>query len=93
MAPPKAANGETVEKDVFYVKDNGVGIPVECHDEIFRMFKRLHASQASEAYGTGAGLAFVKRIVERHGDHICLASAPSEGTTFYFTLPQAPDNS
>lgn len=70
---------------VFYVRDNGIGIPDKHHDAIFRIFKRLHARDKYGG-GTGAGLTIVKKIVERHNGRIRVESAPGEGTTFYFTL-------
>ncbi len=73
------------ETGVFYVKDNGIGIAQEFHEDIFRMFKRLNA-EAEDKKGTGAGLTFVRKIVERHGGRIWLNSALGQGTTFYFTL-------
>ncbi len=70
---------------VFYVRDNGIGIPEAHRESVFRMFKRLHP-QNQFGGGTGVGLAIVKRIVERHGGRIWLESMPGEGTCFYFTL-------
>jgi PAS domain S-box-containing protein len=75
----------TLARNVFYVKDNGLGIAPEFHDDIFRIFKRLQAAGEGEE-GTGVGLTFVKKIVERHGGRIWLESEPGKGTTFYFTL-------
>jgi light-regulated signal transduction histidine kinase (bacteriophytochrome) len=72
-------------KQVFYVKDNGIGIQEEFHNEIFRIFKRLN-QEDEDKKGTGVGLTFVRKIVERHGGRIWLESAPGRGTTFYFTL-------
>ncbi|MEM9750936.1 MAG: PAS domain S-box protein, partial [Pseudomonadota bacterium] len=81
---------ETLEEDaaperVFYVKDNGVGIAPEFHDSVFRIFKRLN-EEDDEVKGTGVGLTFVKKIVERHNGRIWLSSEQGRGSTFYFTL-------
>ena len=70
---------------VFYVRDNGIGIPPQHKESVFRIFKRLH-EQNKFGGGTGAGLTIVKKIIERHGGQIWLESVPGEGTTFYFTL-------
>jgi light-regulated signal transduction histidine kinase (bacteriophytochrome) len=70
---------------VFYVRDNGIGIPDKHYDAIFRIFKRLHAREKYGG-GTGAGLTIVKKIVERHNGSIRVESVPGEGTTFCFTL-------
>jgi light-regulated signal transduction histidine kinase (bacteriophytochrome) len=67
-----------------YVRDNGIGIP-DCHHEaVFTMFRRLHSRRKYE--GTGAGLTFVRKIVEAHGGAVWLESQPQRGATFYFTL-------
>jgi signal transduction histidine kinase len=70
---------------VFYVRDNGIGIAPQHHENVFRIFKRLH-EQNKFGGGTGAGLTIVKKIVERYGGRIWLESVPGEGTVFYFTL-------
>jgi signal transduction histidine kinase len=72
---------------VFYVRDNGIGIPEKHFDSVFRIFKRLHGRDQYGG-GTGAGLTIVKKIVERHHGRIWLESSPGEGTTFYFTLQE-----
>jgi PAS domain S-box-containing protein len=77
--------GEAVDLNVFYVRDNGVGIDPAFHQEIFRIFKRLQPSNGKET-GSGVGLTFVKKIVERQGGRIWLDSEVGTGTTFYFTL-------
>jgi signal transduction histidine kinase len=74
------------ERNVFYVSDNGVGIDPEFHQEIFRIFKRLQSTPEGQEAGTGVGLTFVKKIVERHGGRIWLDSKPGNGTVFYFSL-------
>lgn len=77
--------GGTRQMTVYYVRDNGIGIPAKHHDIVFRIFKRLHARDKFGG-GTGAGLTIVKKVVERHGGRIWIESKEGEGTTFYFTL-------
>lgn len=68
------------------VADNGVGIDPQYRDQIFTIFKRLHAR--SEYPGTGIGLALARKIVEFHGGSITLAPAGPPGATFVITLPK-----
>ena len=75
-----------LERNVFYVKDNGIGIEADFHQEIFRIFKRLQNASEGQEAGTGVGLTFVKKIIERHGGRIWLESEPGKGTVFYFNL-------
>jgi signal transduction histidine kinase len=69
----------------FYVRDNGIGIDAEFHENVFKMFKRLNSEKAYGA-GTGAGLSFVEKIIKNQGGKIWLTSSPGEGSTFFFTL-------
>ncbi len=69
--------------DIFYVKDNGIGINKKFHEKVFGLFDKLE----TDSSGTGIGLALVKRIVEVHGGKIWIKSDEEEkGTTFFFTL-------
>ncbi len=68
----------------FSFADNGIGIPKEYHDKVFRIFQRLH--NYKEYDGTGIGLALCKRIVENHGGDIWLESGDGLGTVVHFTL-------
>lgn len=85
---PKAEASGTTLEDVFYVRDNGIGIESKNHEKIFRIFNRLHR-EADYGPGTGAGLSFVRKIIEEYGKGIVLVSDPGQGTTFFFSLPHA----
>ncbi len=71
----------------FFIQDTGVGIPKEKQDIIFERFRQSDDSKTREYGGTGLGLSISKGLVEMMGGTIWLNSVPSEGTTFYFTLP------
>jgi len=69
---------------VFFVKDNGIGIPKEEQEKVFQAFYKIDRAAA----GTGMGLAIVKKIVEVHGERIWVKSeGEGKGCTFFFTLP------
>ncbi|GEO43338.1 hypothetical protein SAE02_74860 [Skermanella aerolata] len=63
------------------IEDGGSGIGA---DILPRVFEPLFSTRS---FGTGLGLPTVKRIVERHGGSITIASAPGEGTQVTVTLP------
>lgn len=69
------------------VADNGVGVPLEAQDRLFRPFERLHPRHAFE--GSGMGLAIVKKSVERMGGRVGVESVPERGSRFWFELPRA----
>ena len=70
----------------FYVKDNGRGLSAEESSKLFGEFARLDHTTVE---GHGLGLSIVKRIVTRLGGQVGVDSAPSGGSTFWFTLPAA----
>lgn len=72
----------------FFVCDNGSGIDMRYHENIFGLFNKLDANSP----GTGLGLALVKRIVEIHGGRIWMESdGEGCGSCFRFTLPGGQD--
>ena len=67
----------------YYVEDNGIGIPRENLNDVFKPFNRLHG-ETDYGGGTGAGLAFVKKIIERHKGSILIESTLNKGTKILF---------
>lgn len=74
---------------LFYVRDNGIGIPQEFHERIFAIFQRVKTGETEKVEGSGLGLSFVKKIVELSGGTVWVESAgKGTGSTFFFTLPK-----
>ncbi|HAQ19906.1 MAG TPA: hypothetical protein DCR40_11835 [Prolixibacteraceae bacterium] len=71
----------------FYVKDTGIGIPVEYQEKIFERFRQVESSTTRKFGGNGLGLAITRNLVELMGGKIWLESELGKGTVFRFTLP------
>lgn len=67
------------------VTDNGIGFDMKYHDRIFGLFNRL--VRADEFEGTGAGLAIVKKLLEKLGGSISADATPGQGAAFSVDLP------
>jgi PAS domain S-box-containing protein len=73
-----------VGEHVVFVRDNGVGIPIEAQAKVFGLFERL--GRGGE--GSGIGLALVDRIVKAHGGRAWVESeGVGAGSTFLFSVP------
>jgi len=74
----------------FYVKDTGIGIKKEQLEIIFERFIQADSSIQSDYGGNGLGLSISKAFIELLGGHIWVESEPTQGSTFYFTIPYKP---
>jgi len=72
---------------VFVVEDNGIGIPKEKQQNLFKKFYQVDASLRRNTGGTGLGLAICKGLVEAHNGKIWMDSDEGRGTKFYFSIP------
>ncbi len=68
------------------VSDNGVGIPNNNLDKIFRVDIQYSTPGTMEEKGTGLGLILCKEIVEKHGGKIWIDSELGKRTDVSFTL-------
>jgi PAS domain S-box-containing protein len=67
------------------IQDQGIGIPAEKIDRIFRRFERADRERAAQ--GLGLGLYIAREIVEAHMGKIWVESEVGKGSTFYVQLP------
>jgi signal transduction histidine kinase len=72
---------------LFYVSDEGIGIPPVDQERIFERLYRVDNRLARQAPGTGLGLFLVKAVVEAHGGRVWVESTPGQGSTFWVELP------
>ncbi|HMQ29317.1 MAG TPA: GAF domain-containing sensor histidine kinase [Chloroflexaceae bacterium] len=86
LSPPDLVAGDWL---VFWVRDQGPGIPPQYHERIFEKFGQVHGGR--KVRGTGLGLTFCKLAVEAHGGRIWLQSAQGVGSTFALALPLSQD--
>jgi two-component system sensor histidine kinase/response regulator len=92
--PPRVEVGATTQENEqvrFWVRDNGAGLTPEEQVRLFTPFTRLDQVRAR---GHGLGLSIVRRIVEKLGGEVGVASegVPGQGSVFSFTLPAVNDD-
>ncbi len=69
------------------VNDNGIGIPHEDFDKLFRIDTKYYSRGTEGEEGSGLGLALCAEIVKKHGGKIEVKSELNKGTSFIFNLP------
>ncbi|WAC43167.1 CHASE domain-containing protein [Pseudomonas sp. SL4(2022)] len=71
----------------FSVRDTGIGIAADKHEQIFQAFQQIDGSTSRRFGGTGLGLAITRQLVLAMDGEISLQSAPGEGSCFSVRLP------
>ncbi len=72
---------------IYYIKDNGIGIPEDQKNKIFEKFFRAENAMIKVPDGNGLGLVLVKSLVELWKGKVWFESELGKGTAFYFTIP------
>jgi signal transduction histidine kinase len=77
-------------EDEVYVEvaDDGPGIDKKDIDKIFDRFVQIEKMVGPGKHGTGLGLSIAKKLVDLHGGHIWVESAPGAGASFCLVLPK-----
>jgi signal transduction histidine kinase len=68
---------------VFYIKDNGEGIPDQLKEKVFDIYFRANKSTS----GTGLGLFICSEVVRKLNGNIELESTLGKGSTFRVNIP------
>lgn len=77
---------------VFYVKDTGIGIPINKQENIFERFVQADLTITRGYEGSGLGLSISKAYSEMLGGKLWVKSAPDNGSTFSFSIPNKTDS-
>jgi two-component system, chemotaxis family, CheB/CheR fusion protein len=76
------------EHVLFAVRDFGIGIPENMHDQIFERFFRVSETAGNRVSGLGLGLFISAQIIRQQGGTISVKSEQGKGSVFTFTLPR-----
>jgi len=83
---PYRIDGPASDVTGFVIRDRGPGVPKEHAERIFQLFQR---AVGREVEGTGAGLAIVRQIAERHGGNAWVEAREGGGSEFIVTFSRS----
>jgi PAS domain S-box-containing protein len=72
---------------IISVKDNGIGMPQDVHDKLFKLSETQSRRGTNNESGTGLGLVLCADFAKANGGSIWFTSKVGEGSTFYFSVP------
>jgi len=90
VAIEATVEGPDTEKDrevVIRVHDNGIGVPADKREQLFKEFYRAHGETVTDANGSGLGLSIVRETVESIGGRAWAEFPGESGSTFAFAIP------
>jgi signal transduction histidine kinase len=74
---------------IISVQDQGIGIPENLRDKIFRMSGEAKRRGTAGEPSFGLGLGISKQILESNNGKIWFENAPNQGTIFFVSFPLA----
>ncbi|HNG01544.1 MAG TPA: PAS domain S-box protein, partial [Nitrospira sp.] len=83
IAPHTEIDAEGTECSGLVIRDRGPGVPSDQRERIFELFRR---AVGREIEGTGAGLAIVRQVAERHGGRAWVLPREGGGSDFFITF-------
>lgn len=78
-------------KAIISISDNGIGIPDNVKEKLFKINRKVTQAGTENEMGTGLGLLLCSEFVKKHKGEIWAESEIGKGSTFTFTLPLAND--
>ncbi len=75
------------ERIIVDIEDDGIGIPGDDLENIFKEFYRSENAKKNVNFGTGLGLTLVKQLIERYNGVIQVESELGTKTIFRLSLP------
>ncbi len=73
---------------IISITDNGVGIPQDNLEKLFKIDRSYSTAGTNDESGTGLGLILCKDFIDYHKGKIWVKSEIGKGTSIFFSLPK-----